>query len=202
MTTSPLKGKTLVKGKIKGKCHDPDGKKALHPLRRKAFTVAEMERFELSIPLWGIHDFQSCALDQLRDISSSLPDSRQPNYWSGQQHGLLYLLFPSKSIGIFRFFRFAPVFSAGQLHRVRLAELPPVEEEIKARLAARGAKADRRVPGPAVAQQRGDNVLHGVHFGVGQQIAGVGLFNRRSNVTTSPSRRDRYIPGTSLLWSA
>lgn len=59
MTTSPLKGK----------CHDPDGKKALHPLRRKAFTVAEMERFELSIPFWGIHDFQSCALDQLRDIS-------------------------------------------------------------------------------------------------------------------------------------
>ena len=31
--------------------------------------LAEMERFELSIPFWGIHDFQSCALDQLRDIS-------------------------------------------------------------------------------------------------------------------------------------
>ena len=31
--------------------------------------MAEMERFELSIPFWGIHDFQSCALDQLRDIS-------------------------------------------------------------------------------------------------------------------------------------
>ena len=33
-------------------------------------NVAEMERFELSIPFWGIHDFQSCALDQLRDIST------------------------------------------------------------------------------------------------------------------------------------
>ena len=32
--------------------------------------MAEMERFELSIPFWGIHDFQSCALDQLRDIST------------------------------------------------------------------------------------------------------------------------------------
>ena len=35
------------------------------------YSLAEMERFELSIPLWGIHDFQSCALDQLRDISTS-----------------------------------------------------------------------------------------------------------------------------------
>ena len=26
--------------------------------------VAEKEGFEPSIPLWGIHDFQSCALDQ------------------------------------------------------------------------------------------------------------------------------------------
>ena len=31
--------------------------------------MAEMERFELSIPFWGIHDFQSCALGQLRDFS-------------------------------------------------------------------------------------------------------------------------------------
>ena len=34
--------------------------------------MAEMERFELSIPFWGIHDFQSCALDQLRDISKHI----------------------------------------------------------------------------------------------------------------------------------
>ncbi len=31
--------------------------------------MAEKEGFEPSIPFWGIHDFQSCALDQLRDIS-------------------------------------------------------------------------------------------------------------------------------------
>ena len=31
--------------------------------------VAEKEGFEPSIPFWGIHDFQSCALGQLRDFS-------------------------------------------------------------------------------------------------------------------------------------
>ena len=31
--------------------------------------MAEKEGFEPSIPLWGIHDFQSCALGQLRDFS-------------------------------------------------------------------------------------------------------------------------------------
>ncbi len=36
--------------------------------------MAEMKRFELLIPLWGIHDFQSCALDQLRDISVLLKE--------------------------------------------------------------------------------------------------------------------------------
>ena len=39
-------------------------------LKGEVFFLAEMERFELSIPFWGIHDFQSCALDQLRDIST------------------------------------------------------------------------------------------------------------------------------------
>ena len=33
------------------------------------FFMAEKEGFEPSIPLWGIHDFQSCALGQLRDFS-------------------------------------------------------------------------------------------------------------------------------------
>ena len=32
--------------------------------------LAEKEGFEPSIPCWGIHDFQSCALGQLRDFSS------------------------------------------------------------------------------------------------------------------------------------
>ena len=33
--------------------------------------MAEKEGFEPSIPFWGIHDFQSCALGQLRDFSMS-----------------------------------------------------------------------------------------------------------------------------------
>ena len=32
-------------------------------------NMAEKEGFEPSIPFWGIHDFQSCALGQLRDFS-------------------------------------------------------------------------------------------------------------------------------------
>ena len=32
--------------------------------RESVFQVAEKEGFEPSIPLWGIHDFQSCALDR------------------------------------------------------------------------------------------------------------------------------------------
>ena len=34
-----------------------------------SFFMAEKEGFEPSIPFWGIHDFQSCALGQLRDFS-------------------------------------------------------------------------------------------------------------------------------------
>ena len=36
------------------------------------YFLAEKEGFEPSIPFWGIHDFQSCALGQLRDFSKSL----------------------------------------------------------------------------------------------------------------------------------
>ena len=35
--------------------------------------MAEKEGFEPSIPFWGIHDFQSCALGQLRDFSKYCP---------------------------------------------------------------------------------------------------------------------------------
>ena len=35
------------------------------------YFMAEKEGFEPSIPFWGIHDFQSCALGQLRDFSIS-----------------------------------------------------------------------------------------------------------------------------------
>ena len=38
----------------------------------RTFLMAEKEGFEPSIPFWGIHDFQSCALGQLRDFSVSV----------------------------------------------------------------------------------------------------------------------------------
>ena len=41
---------------------------------RAALLLAEKEGFEPSIPFWGIHDFQSCALGQLRDFSLSSPN--------------------------------------------------------------------------------------------------------------------------------
>ena len=49
------------------KSHLPSSaKKKKHP---KGCFLAEKEGFEPSIPFWGIHDFQSCALGQLRDFS-------------------------------------------------------------------------------------------------------------------------------------
>ena len=38
----------------------------------RSYLMAEKEGFEPSIPFWGIHDFQSCALGQLRDFSMKL----------------------------------------------------------------------------------------------------------------------------------
>ena len=52
--------------------------KKQHPSERIGVILAEKEGFEPSIPFWGIHDFQSCALGQLRDFSistSTLDDS-------------------------------------------------------------------------------------------------------------------------------
>ena len=40
------------------------------------FLMAEKEGFEPSIPFWGIHDFQSCALGQLRDFSKCISSCR------------------------------------------------------------------------------------------------------------------------------
>ena len=40
--------------------------------------MAEKEGFEPSIPFWGIHDFQSCALGQLRDFSKSRASLSSP----------------------------------------------------------------------------------------------------------------------------
>ena len=39
------------------------------PTKVGVVFMAEKEGFEPSIPFWGIHDFQSCALGQLRDFS-------------------------------------------------------------------------------------------------------------------------------------
>ena len=47
-------------------------KKSPH-LKGEGISLAEKEGFEPSIPFWGIHDFQSCALGQLRDFSISCP---------------------------------------------------------------------------------------------------------------------------------
>ena len=44
------------------------------------YSMAEKEGFEPSIPFWGIHDFQSCALGQLRDFSIKLRYCSQPMY--------------------------------------------------------------------------------------------------------------------------
>ena len=44
----------------------------INPIRMDGvYFLAEKEGFEPSIPFWGIHDFQSCALGQLRDFSMS-----------------------------------------------------------------------------------------------------------------------------------
>ena len=50
---------------------NPNTKKNLHQ-KVKVLSMAEKEGFEPSIPFWGIHDFQSCALGQLRDFSMRL----------------------------------------------------------------------------------------------------------------------------------
>ena len=56
-----------------------------HILKDVVFFMAEKEGFEPSIPFWGIHDFQSCALGQLRDFS------RYPATFAASLSILLYL---------------------------------------------------------------------------------------------------------------
>ena len=45
------------------------------------YFMAEKEGFEPSIPFWGIHDFQSCALGQLRDFSKCAVRSAKLYYF-------------------------------------------------------------------------------------------------------------------------
>ena len=56
----------LSTGQLYRKVQIPIIKK--RPPERVVF-LAEKEGFDPSIPFWGIHDFQSCALGQLRDFS-------------------------------------------------------------------------------------------------------------------------------------
>ena len=42
------------------------------PSKEGDFSMAERKGFEPLIPFWGIHDFQSCALDQLGHLSKTL----------------------------------------------------------------------------------------------------------------------------------
>ena len=58
-----------------------------NPIRMDGvYFLAEKEGFEPSIPFWGIHDFQSCALGQLRDFSIPFLSSSVATDWLIIQH--------------------------------------------------------------------------------------------------------------------
>ena len=56
-----------------------------------SFLMAEKEGFEPSIPFWGIHDFQSCALGQLRDFSIPFLSSSVATDWDIILHTSLFV---------------------------------------------------------------------------------------------------------------
>ena len=47
--------------------------------------LADREGFEPSNPLWGLHDFQSCALDQLSHLSTLLGRTDNDIYYSREK---------------------------------------------------------------------------------------------------------------------
>ena len=53
--------------------------------------LAEKEGFEPSKPFWGLHDFQSCALGQLRDFSIPFLSSSVATDWVIIQHSSLFV---------------------------------------------------------------------------------------------------------------
>ena len=61
------------------------------------FYLAEKERFELSNRFWRLHDFQSCALDQLGDFSKysvvALTSARGDSYIISQTKGFVNTFF-------------------------------------------------------------------------------------------------------------
>ena len=63
-----------------------------NPIRMDGvYFLAEKEGFEPSIPFWGIHDFQSCALGQLRDFSIPFLSSSVATDWLIIQHSSLFV---------------------------------------------------------------------------------------------------------------
>ena len=57
----------------------------------RVFFMAEKEGFEPSKPFWGLHDFQSCALGQLRDFSIPFLSSSVATDWLIIQHSSLFV---------------------------------------------------------------------------------------------------------------
>ena len=68
--------------------------------------MAEKEGFEPSIPFWGIHDFQSCALGQLRDFSMRRLSSRLAYDTSSDWICQVYFSFFGKNM-LFCYFPFS-----------------------------------------------------------------------------------------------
>ena len=77
---------------------------------KPVFFLAEKEGFEPSRPFRSLHDFQSCALDQLGDFSIAVPvlqtvnlcaADRQRYYYSKEERKVnpLFLLFLKKQAG-------------------------------------------------------------------------------------------------------
>ena len=59
----------------------------INPIRMDGvYFLAEKEGFEPSKPFWGLHDFQSCALGQLRDFSIPFLSSSVATDWLIIQH--------------------------------------------------------------------------------------------------------------------
>ena len=69
-------------------------------LSKTELILAEKERFELSNRFWRLHDFQSCALDQLRDFSVVL---------IGVLAEYLYII-PQRNRFVNRFFKKSMIF--------------------------------------------------------------------------------------------
>ena len=79
----------------------------------RVFSLAEKERFELSNRFWRLHDFQSCALDQLGDFSKYSVVAHRDSY-----------IIPQASAFVNTFFYFFSHFWAAKMpQRLRMHHL-------------------------------------------------------------------------------